>query len=334
MNYDIDFVIAWVDGNDEAWQQERDAWREREPVSTLDKWNHSAARYRDWGLLRYWFRGVEAYAPYVRRIHFVTCGQQPAWLNTAHPKLHLVHHRDYIPAQYLPTFSSHCIELNLHRIPDLAEHFVYFNDDMFLISHTRERDFFDRGLPCDSAIISPVTMVQNGIRAEINNLYVINDHFDKTQVLRENPGKWFNPRYGKQLLRTFLMLPFHHFSGFYINHLPISYLKKTYKDVWNTVPELLNETCLHRFRTTTDVNQWLFENWQYVTGNFSPRSPGFGFMAEGKAGLSELDRVIRGQRARAVCCNDSTDIEDFDAAARTLRDAFEEILPKKSSFEL
>ena len=31
-------------------------------------------RYRDWDLLRYWFRGVERFAPWVRRIHFVTWG--------------------------------------------------------------------------------------------------------------------------------------------------------------------------------------------------------------------------------------------------------------------
>jgi hypothetical protein len=33
---------------------------------------------------------------------------------------------------FLPTFSSPAIEANLHRIAGLSEHFLYFNDDVFL----------------------------------------------------------------------------------------------------------------------------------------------------------------------------------------------------------
>ena len=43
--------------------------------------------------------------------------------------------QDYIPAECLPTFSANTIEMNVHRIPSLAEHFVFFNDDFFLLSH-------------------------------------------------------------------------------------------------------------------------------------------------------------------------------------------------------
>ena len=31
-------------------------------------------RYRDWDNLRYWFRGMEKYAPWVRKIHFCHMG--------------------------------------------------------------------------------------------------------------------------------------------------------------------------------------------------------------------------------------------------------------------
>ena len=72
----------------------------------------------------YWFRAVEKFAPWVRKIHFVTCGHVPAFLNLAHPKLHHVKHEGFLPPEVLPTFSSHAIEMNLHRIPGLAEHFV------------------------------------------------------------------------------------------------------------------------------------------------------------------------------------------------------------------
>ncbi len=81
-------------------------------------------RYRDYGLLRYWFRSVERFAPWVNRMFFVTCGQKPEWLDENNPRLRLVNHADYIPAACLPTFQSNTIELNLHRIPDLSERFV------------------------------------------------------------------------------------------------------------------------------------------------------------------------------------------------------------------
>lgn len=144
----IDFVIIWVDNSDPRWQAERQKYAAEDE----NFMNVGDCRYRDWGLLRYWFRSVELYAPWVRKIHFVTCGHYPQWLNMEHPKLNYVKHEDYIPKDYLPTFSSHPIELNLHRIADLSEQFVYFNDDMFVSGPVSPTDFFINGQPRDIAL--------------------------------------------------------------------------------------------------------------------------------------------------------------------------------------
>ena len=48
----------------------------------------------------------------------------------------------FIPEGYRPAFSANPIELNMHRIPGLAERFVFFNDDMFLLAPMAEADFF------------------------------------------------------------------------------------------------------------------------------------------------------------------------------------------------
>ncbi len=95
----IDFIINWVDGVDPNWLAEKKKWEciENQTVSKSDDSN-SACRYRSNDeLLRYWFRSVEKFAPWVNKIHFVTCGQKPCWLNESHPKLHMVNHEDYIP---------------------------------------------------------------------------------------------------------------------------------------------------------------------------------------------------------------------------------------------
>ena len=102
----IDFVVTWVDGNDPAWQQEKQKY-------TAVNADVRVNRYREWDQLKYWFRAVEKYAPWVNKIHFVTWGHLPEWLDTTNPKLNIVNHKDYIPEEYLPTFSSHTIELHL-----------------------------------------------------------------------------------------------------------------------------------------------------------------------------------------------------------------------------
>ena len=89
---DIDFVVLWVDGSDPVWQAEKAKYQGK----TLDDSN-AVNRFRDWGLMPYWFRAVERFAPWVRKIHFVTCGHVPAFLNLAHPKLHHVKHADFLP---------------------------------------------------------------------------------------------------------------------------------------------------------------------------------------------------------------------------------------------
>ena len=149
MNENIDFVVPWVDGNDDKWIEERKKNKEG-----FDGGDDNECRFRDWGLLKYWFRSIERNAPWMRKVHFITYGHLPSFLNPNCPKLHIVKHKDYIPHQYLPTFSANPIELNMHRIEDLSECFVYFNDDMFILDHTTPEFFFKNGKPCDSAVMN------------------------------------------------------------------------------------------------------------------------------------------------------------------------------------
>ena len=114
-DHKIDFVISWVDGKDQAWLQDKSKY---DAASGSDD---AKERYRDWENLKYWFRGVEKFAPWVAKIHFITWGHLPKWLDVNHPRLHIVRHEDYIPQEYLPTFNSHTIEWNMHRIEGLAE---------------------------------------------------------------------------------------------------------------------------------------------------------------------------------------------------------------------
>lgn len=143
----VDIVYTWVDGDDPEWLHQKLAALDGESGSTRSGAAHSA-RFSDNGELRYSLRSIHAFAPWVNRIHIVTNGQKPNWLNTDHPKINLVTHRDiFQPVDLLPTFSSRAIEARLANIPGLSDYFVYFNDDMFLGRRSSVRDFFCREKP-------------------------------------------------------------------------------------------------------------------------------------------------------------------------------------------
>ena len=178
----IDFVVTWVDSNDSEWQKDFNAYLPQD--HSLN--DIRVERYRNWENLRYWFRGVEKFAPWVNKIHLISCGQIPDWLNLNAPKLHFVKHSDYISAEYLPTFSARPIALNLHRIEGLSEHFVLFDDDMFLIDKVESERFFKKGLPCDKAAFNVIVPIIPFIHKEYNNLCVINSSFKKHEMIRKH----------------------------------------------------------------------------------------------------------------------------------------------------
>lgn len=350
-----DFVIPWVDGDDPGWRQAFAA--ARRAANGCDSRNRSKSgneseggngnenrnasnedaseiRYRDWRTLRYWFRGVERFAPWVRRIHFITWGHLPAWLDTAHPKLHVVNHAEYMPAEYLPTFNSNTIELNIARIEGLAERFVLFNDDTFLLRDTPPEYFFRRGVPCDMARLSVVRPSSVG-HIVYNDLELINAAYRQRDVLRRHPGKWFSPRYGAgNLLKSLTLAPWSFFTGIFDPHMPQPYLRRSFERAWERWGPQLDASCRNTFRSLTDLSHWLVRYDALCRGEFVPR--GFGdsaLMTLGDETIEAISEEIRTRRHRMICLNDNASIADFDALSRRLAAAFEAVLPEKSAYE-
>ena len=331
-NLDIDFVLPWVDGSEQNWIESFNKYAPKDKQKSLD---FSAERYRDYGLLKYWFRGVEKFAPYVRKVHFITNGQVPEWLNLSTPKLHFVKHSDYIPSDCLPVFSANPIEMYMHKIEGLSEHFVYFNDDFFLTAPTSPEFFFKDGLPCDYAISNIQIPVRSVMRNTVmNDLTEINRFFDKTTYIKKSPFKYLNPKYGKMNLRTLVCLLWKETTGFQNFHLAQSYLKSTLEEAWENCPSILNETMHSRFRSENDVNQWLFRYWQLCKGDFYPINPQKDRKYfELDMDIEEICDAIKNQKYKEVILNDA-ECKDFDKQMQSIADAFESILPEKSGFEV
>lgn len=329
---DIDFVITWVDMEDPKWKAEFSKYSGKKDN---EKNGVSEARFRDYGFLKYWFRGVEKFAPWVRKIHFVTSGQKPEWLDENNPKINLVNHKDYIPAEFLPTYNSVVIERYLHKIPDLAEHFVYFNDDFYIINNISTERFFKNGVPCDIAVFQYNPSWSQWYKRIKNNLKIINKHFDKKEVMARDHDKWFHKSYGSRARWNYLLKPYGKFITLRTPHNAQPYLKSTFEEVWAVAEKELTETSANRFRTVTDYTPELFRTWQICKGNFEPYNTYsdtkmFPLMVKPKQAI----KAIYNQSYTLICLNDNVHIRNYEQVMGNIKNAFESILPEKSSFEL
>ena len=333
MNDKIDFVILWVDGSDENWQKEFEKYKE----SSGDR---REVRFRDWDNLQYLFRAFEKFTPWVNKIHFVTWGHLPKWLNINHPKLNIIKHEMFMDKSDLPVFNANPLEIYIHNIKDLSDNFVYFNDDFFPTAPISKERFFKDGLPCDSLISNAISSSAGVGHFVLNNLEVINRHFSKKESIKNHYKKWLTPIYRKDLFRNLVLLPWARFTGFVDPHMPQPFLKSTFEEVWEMEEKVLKKTLSSRFRECSNVNQYLFRYWQLAQGKFYPismKDTQYITMTMKNIKNGEISNLITSQKYKMICLNDSDSIESeaaFEEAKITVQNAFEKILPNKSSFEI
>lgn len=330
---EIDFVVTWLDGNDPAWRREKEAYASGSGEDAREE------RYRDFGLFRYWFRGVEQFAPWVRQVHLVTCGHLPEWLDISCPKLHVVRHADIIPGEFLPTFNSNVIEIYLHRIEGLSEQFVYFNDDIFVTRAVKQEDFFRRGLPCDMLALQPVVAnPDNPVMSHLflNNALVLAKYFDKRANIRSQWRNYFHVGYPPlYFFYNMLELAFPRFTSFYTQHGPMPFLKSTFFELWEKEGEALSVMSNNRFRSAADLTPYLFREYQKLTGRFRAKNIQKNFAYYPMEGdIGRLLRAIARQKKKLLCVNDGAMSEEqARAAGEAVAAAFEQILPQASRFE-
>lgn len=336
---DIDFIIFWVDGSDVEWQKKKARYKGTE-------FQNSDVRYRDWDILKYWFRAVENYAPWVHKIYFVSDNQRPVWLNTNHPKLEMVNHSDFIPHKYLPTFQANTIELNLHRIKGLSEYFVVFNDDMYINAPISPEYYFKDGLPCDATLehvfLGPCYDKDDqwGISImEFCDIHIVNAHFNRKDSLKNNREKWLGKYLGlKYQLQAFLISLFRRteFQHFYTPHNEKAFLKEVYKEVWKAEPEMMEKSC-SRFREALSLNNYLLRYWQLASNRFYPtKLCGKNVLQLGKDSVECIENYLFDERCKSLCLNDSSNCtqEQFNRLKPKLASLFEKKYPLKSKFEL
>jgi len=145
----VDAVISWVDGNTDAYKDKITPYLKKQAIAAKS----FNSRYAQVNEIEYTVNSILKYAPFVESIYIITDNQTPEFLRqtvSKYNKVNIIDHNIVFEGleHNLPTFNSRTIESCIHRIPELSEHFIYLNDDFFIINPTTKNDFFtDKGYP-------------------------------------------------------------------------------------------------------------------------------------------------------------------------------------------
>ena len=131
-----------------------------------------------------------------------------------------------------------------------------------------------------------------------------------------------------------MLLKWKYFTGFECPHTANSYLKSSFKEVWDKNEYFLDRTCLNKFRSMFDVNQWVINWYQMCKGNFSVKNQNkFGKYFALDDDNTDLINYMRDDKASVVCINDTDRAKNFDKAIKQVQKVFDEKLNEKCSFE-
>lgn len=311
----IDIVYTWVDSSDPEWRAARERCAAKYHVDLPASCNEE--RYINRDELKYSLRSVWLYAPFVRHIYVVTAGHQPAWLDTDSGKVTVVPHREIFPSEAdLPTFNSHAIEACLHRIPGLSEHFLYFNDDVFLGRETTIATYFTKCGQMKSRL-SPsgfTTATEPGDSAIPTDWA----SYNAVQLMLKDFGLFFDRK---------------------PKHVPMPLKRSLLEEIEKRYPKEIARTRASRFRSRTDLSvPSMFAHYygiatgQAVEWEGKPRE--YAYADTGRKDFVNRLSAIRKDKPTFVCLNVTrhTDI-DLGRQAELMQQYLNEAYPFPSPYE-
>lgn len=309
--FPIDVVYTWVDGSDPDWVRRRAAFSDR----PYHEEAANAARYLSRDELRYSLRSLHLYAPWVRNIYLVTADQTPEWLNTDHPRIKVVSHKEiFKDPDALPTFNSHAIESQLHHIEGLSEHFLYFNDDVMLGQEVLPQHFFlPNGL--GKFYLSPA-LVPFGDPSPDD---------PPVAAAGKNNRRLIAERFGDNIFRK-------------MKHVPHALHRGVLDEIEREFPEEHRRTAASRFRSVDDISvaSSLHHYYAFHTQrSFSGEGLVYRYCDVGKPGVERvLGRLLAQRDAHVFCLNDTTSTEAELGRQQALMARFlDEYFPYPSPYE-
>ncbi|CAM4798950.1 unnamed protein product [Rotaria magnacalcarata] len=243
----FDIVYTYVNGSNEEYIRQKDYWFSIDlPLLGNDRIHEyhsiSSSLSKDNNELCFSLRSIEKFMPSFQGHIYVVTDQIPNWLNVSMPQsqLRVISTQEIMDYRYLPTFNSHAIEANLHKIPHLKEFYLYFNDDYILGSPVFIEDFFIDGR-------CPVIYGDDRLTANTN--LTLNIH--KKAML--NTNALLNGLLSKANART------NDSDRRFLPHAPHPLRKSIVEQVWvSKFADTQREQSSHRFRDMNDVHPTYF----------------------------------------------------------------------------
>lgn len=311
-NFEIDLVYLWVNGNDPEWQAKRNATigltQEKSEVNCK-------ARFFDNDELKYSLRSVELYAPWIRKIFIVTDNQTPRWLNVDNPKIQIVDHTQILAPENLPTFNSVTIEHALHRIPGLADHFLYANDDMFFNRPVTPEDFFTPdGKPIVKMVRRPFGKLSFWYKEKVKGKEL--SVYNKTI---RNAARLVEKKFGKYYAHK----PHHNIDA---------YSKELNARTFELFRAEIEPTLSNHVRTENDVQRIIYSLVPIAEKTaklrFVTRKKSFRLHTHKHRHYQDLERL----NPQLLCVNDSEFASDDDR--KLVKEFLKKRFPEKSQFEI
>lgn len=303
--FPIDAVISWVDDSDEDWRSRMDTARRCTSVPPLSV---EPARFRSRQELKYLLRSIERFAPFVQRVYVVTDCRLPEWLHQEDPALEVVNQTELLGGE--PVFNSLAVEATLHNIEGLSEHYVYFNDDMFLARPVEPELFFN---PAGNMLLTQGPRIRAGFPRPDENAFET-----AAKVARELVSEHFGwtPEYNS-------------------NHVPLPQRRSVAEAAEELFAEAITSTRRSTFRgpTNTTTATGLFHHVGAAMGLIGRSSLRWDYVDTGDrfAGSRYAD-LLASPQVDAFCCNDATGSIP-DRTERSLTTFLEQYFPGPGRFE-
>lgn len=298
----IDVVYTWVDNSDLVWQEKYQFHKKQYQDNhiSVGRFAIDDARFENHNELYYSIYSVRKNLDWVRNIYLVTDGQSPDWLHEF-KDIFVIHHNQIIDNQYLPTFNSHVIEAHLHKIPNLSENFLYFNDDVFVAKPLPMSHFFQaNGLASLFISAKKISDIQkkglntSTLNASIMSKKLLESHYD---ICVDN-------------------MPIH-------TYFPLK--KSIYEQAWTLFHHEIEQFLPNKFRTNHDLNMATFlVPWLMYCEKMATEKADvcYYFNIRSKTALTCYDKLLNKQRTdtkllpHSFCANDfhtqsSTTVPDY-----------------------
>ncbi len=281
----IDVVFTWVDGGDEQWYKKYQEFAPKyEKEAAL--YATDSARFSNHNELFYSVNAVLKFMPWVNHIYIVTDNQTPVWIDN-NPKITIVDHKDIIDKEYLPTFNSHVIEAFLHKIPNLNENFIYFNDDVFVARPLQPEHFFQNNG------IASIFMAEKSIK-KMRLKGTITPTLSASERSITLLNKFYNTNIDTPLVHTYIPLK-----------------KSMYQLAWQRYENEIRAFLGNKFRMSNDLNfaNFLIPWLMYFEGKSVPRVEiCYYFNIRSNDALVKYRKLLHkkkiGQEPHSFCAND------------------------------